>query len=182
MELMVIRSLRILACFLLLGCACLGQTATTKSDKFVKFQVMSVRTMSSEESHRKLSDVVGVDLSVSLRLSNLSQRTIYFYAETKSMIPFGRLVKKTNDGVVWLGGRERESKISPGIDPVLSGTWVMLPEGAAIEWEEFDATTPSDETHAKTLFIKVGEEGSVTEVFSDFYKVPARTLKSSARK
>jgi hypothetical protein len=172
---LIIRRLAFFLSFLLLGLPCVGQTREETNATSIKFEVLSVREMSPEESLRKLSDVIGTDLSVKLRLSNTGPKTIYFYAWKDDIAPWGHTVKKTNNSLVWLvGGKERESKISPGIDPVVSGTWLVLPEGAAIEWEVFDTPALSEEIHAKTLFMKVGKQGSVVEVLSDFYKVMAR--------
>jgi hypothetical protein len=175
-ELMVTRNLKLLNVILLLGLPCLGQVKPIVNDLPVKLEVLSVRKMSSEEAARKLSDNIGVDVAVRLRLSNSGRRTIYFYAWQNHITPSGYTVRKTNGGIVWKIG-VKESEVSPGIDPVIVGAWMLLEEGSAVEWEEFDISTASEETHAKTFFMKVGADGVVTEVLSEFYRVPARAPK-----
>ena len=55
----------------------------------------------------------------------------------------------------------------------------MLFKGMAFEWEDVDGTGGPEEIHARTLFAKVGSNGPATEVFSNFYKVPAKNNKGN---
>jgi hypothetical protein len=132
--------------------------------------------MRPDEIQRKLSDVVGVDLLVRFRLTNTSRNAVYIFTWKDDIVPWGNSVIKKNNKLVWEIG-DRESNTSPGIDPVVSGKWLRLPEGAAIEWEAFDYRKESEEIHARTLFLRVQNDGAQTEILSDVYSVPPKSAK-----
>ncbi len=52
-----------------------------------------------------------------------------------------------------------------------------MPPETAIEWTSGESTTDAGGKHAQTFFMKVGEKGSITEVYSDFYTVPIKEMK-----
>ncbi len=134
--------------------------------------------MSSDETSRRQGDNIGVNLCIKFRLSNMAHRTLYYYAWEDDVVPWGNLVKKTQSGIVWKTGRG-EFEESPGINKVVTGSWMALPEGTAIEWDDFDFPGEKVETHAATLFVKWEIDGSWVEVLSDFYDIPARSVKAS---
>jgi len=47
-------------------------------------------------------------------------------------------------------------------------------EGDTVEWECGEISTATEEIHAKTVFVKLGDKKAVVEVFSNFYTVPKR--------
>jgi hypothetical protein len=147
----------------------------------VKLQVVSVRTMSPEESaKRSPADVIGLDAVVRLRLST-SERGIWFLAATDPVIvrPRGYTVRVTPAGVVWrfssVSGQE--GKVSPGIERIASAVpcgWVVLPPFTAVEWDELDSTSQAPEKRAQTVFIKEAKAGVAIEIRSDAFDAPLR--------
>ena len=105
----------------------------------VKFEVLSVRVLNSQEAAARSPDFLGPNVAVRLRLSPLSQG-FYFYTWQGSVIPEGYKVKQSQAGTVWLYGKHGEEPMaSLGIERVTSGfpgVWLVLPSGCAIEWEE----------------------------------------------
>jgi hypothetical protein len=152
-----------------------GQELKNYKDTQVKFEVLSARVMSLEEQIRKQSDNIGIDVSVRLRLSNTGQTTVFYYTYgNENVDPYGGIIKETAKGIVWFTGLQSVSDKPLGIDKLTlrSGVWLKLGPEIAIEYESFDSTTGSGEKHAKAIFMKVGNKGVITEVFSDFYTVP----------
>jgi hypothetical protein len=139
----------------------------------VKFEVLSVRVLSSQEAAARSPDFVGPNIAVRLRLS--ATDGIYFLA-WKTIIPQGYKVKQSQAGTVWLYGKPGQEPMgSPGIERVTSGfpgDWLVLPSGSAIEWEEMDSTSSGGEKHAFTCFIKDKENDSPVEIFSEWFEVP----------
>lgn len=160
-----------------------GQDLKNYKDTQVKFEVLSVRVMTSEEILRRQSDnLAPIDVSIRLRLTNSGPTTIYYYTNWKDhIIPYRHAVKETKNGIVWFDGFQKgESKRTLGIGKLTlggGGAWLMLPAETSIEWPSFDSTIRSGERHAETFFMKVGENGTITEVVSDFYTVPTRDSK-----
>jgi hypothetical protein len=139
----------------------------------VKFEVLSVRVLSSQEAAARSPDFLGPNIAVRLRLS--ATDGIYFLA-WKTIIPQGYKVKQSQAGTVWLYGKPgQEPMASPGIERVTSGfpgVWLVLPSGSAIEWEEMDSTSFGGEKHAFTCFIKDKENDNSVEIFSEWFDVP----------
>lgn len=174
MRLISTRSLTLL--FILFSCcACFGQTTTQGANPSVKFEVSSIRFMTPEERARA-GDNLDPDLVMKCRVSNQGKETVYLYTDfANSIVPRGNLVRKTENGLIWvLDSSGRQSSKSPGFSPLKSGSWITLFEGDAAEWECGEISADTEETHAKTVFIKE----DVVEVFSNFYKVPAHKTKS----
>jgi hypothetical protein len=155
-----------------------GQELKSHKETQVRFEVVSVKLM-SEDDLRKRSDNVGIDVSTKLRLTNTGAKSVYYYTHWKdSIIPFGHAVKEGKNGILWMRGLQNgTSEKSPGIPALVLGggaAWLMLPSGASIEWPSFNSTIHSGDRHAETLFMKVGENGPIVEVVSDFYTVPSK--------
>ncbi len=157
-----------------------GQEPKNYKDTQVKFEVLSARLMTTKEQIKQ-GDNIGIDVLVRFRLSNTGQKPIYYYTNWKDDItPYGHTIKETEKGIVWFKSLESVSDKSLGISKVTlgdGGTWLRLSSGTAIEWESGDSTTGAGEKRAQTFFMKVGEKGIITEVFSDFYTVPTRNPK-----
>ena len=159
-------------------------TASSKSQsktnipQSLKFSVVSVRLMKEgEASRRTLHTVLNTDMVFRLRLSNDSDKGIYFLTYEDTFMPLGFNVKQTDKGILWLYGRERKSEKSPDIKKAFAGLslkWIILPPSTAIEWEDFDSTLFQNEQHAFTIFTKMEETDEPLEVFSDFYTFPIK--------
>ena len=171
-------SFRILMLFFVIfsSSVCFGQATNQEMDSSVKFEVSSVRVMTDEERARKAGDNLDGDLVMKCRISNQGNVTVYLYTDfVNSMVPNGYMVKRTDKGLVWvLDAAGRESSKSPGFSPLKSGSWLLLGSGDAIEWEPVQASGQIEETRAMTVFMKYGGKENVVEVFSNFYKAPAR--------
>ena len=176
------RSMRFhkLALFIILLCysTCFAQSVNQDGDSHVKFEIAPLRFMTPEE-RKATGDNVDPDLISKCRVSNQGKITAYLYTDfPNSIVPRGNRVRKTDDGLVWLlnsGGKE--SLRSPGFAPLSSGSWLTLFDGQAVEWECAEIATPTEEIHAQTIFVKFGDKKEVTEVLSNFYKVPAKPVK-----
>lgn len=170
-----IPSLLVAAFSLIFIAVCLlGQTTAIDN---VKFEVMAIRLLTSQEAASRSPDFVGPNVTVRLRLSNQTDEGVYFYTWEKSVIPQGYKVKKSSNGIVWLYGKPgQEPPSSPGIKSVTSGfpgVWVVLPPHSAIEWEELDSTYFGGQRHAFTCFVKRKESDDSTEIFSEWFDVPS---------
>lgn len=152
-----------------------GQTPVVGN---VRFEVMAVRQLTSQEAAARSPDFIGPDITVKLRLSNQTEEGIYFYTWERSVIPQGYKVQKIIDGIIWLYGKPgQEPHSSPGLKAVTSGfpgVWAVLPPHSAIEWEELDSTSFAGQSHAFTCFIKRKESDDPTEIFSEWFEVPAK--------
>lgn len=182
MESTLIRKLFVLFCVFAISGLCIGQEKVNTIPQ-LKFSVLLVRAMSKEEKPILAKHYVGSNdlLVTKFRVENTGPRTVYVYIDFPDYVyPLGYYVKKSNTGTVWLvGGARKEEELSPGLRPMSEGIWTTLYKGMAVEWEDIDETSGPEETHARTLFAKVGSGGSITEVFSDFYKVPAKNNKGN---
>ena len=159
--------------------ACFGQTTNQQLSSSVRFEISAVRFMTPEERARKAGDNLDPDLVMKCRISNQGKVTLYLYTDfVNSIVPRGHLIRKTDKGNVWvLDSSGRESSTSPGLSPLKSGGWLLLGEGDAVEWEALEKSAEMEETHAMTVFMKYGSKQEVVEVFSNFYKVPAKNAK-----
>jgi hypothetical protein len=163
----------------LVGVLCFGQQAQYAPPSGVKFEVVTTRVLSAEESmKRSPSDVFGLNLVIRLRLS-CSERGLYFYAakDPVSVVPRGHDVKLTENGIVWRHGLPvgNEQRTSPGIEMLNSigpGEWVWLPAHTTVEWEKLDSTTQVLEMRAYTIFIKERRDDTPREILSDSFEVP----------
>ena len=179
MKLIVIRSVTLLL-IIWLNSVCFSQTTKQEIDPTVKFEVSSIRVLSDEELSRKTGDnIIDSGFVLKCRVSNQSKQTIYLYTDfANSINPRGYLVKKTEKGLAWiLDASGKTSAESPGLKPLSSGSWLMLGEGDAVEWEPIQETGSAEEMRAMTVFMKFGKSEKVIEVFSNFYNVPAKNLK-----
>lgn len=150
----------------------------TNMPQSVKFSVLSVRLMKESEGLKRTPHSFNADTVVRLRLSNDSDKGIYFLTYGESFEPLGFSVKQTDKAIVWRTGREQKSEKSPGVKVASAGEpkWLILSPHTAIEWENFDSTLFQNEKHAFTIFTKVEETDEPLEVFSDFYTVPIKEL------
>jgi len=172
--------LNLLPFLLILNHCCFGQRAKQEEDfSSIKFEISSIRFMSDEERSRKAGDNLDPDLVLKKRLSNQGKGTFYLYIEfVNTLIPAGHVVKKTEKGLFWeLDASGKTSPKSPGFSSRKSGGWLMLSEGDAIEWEGLEISSSTEETHAQTVFMKLGDKGKVVEIFSNFYQVPVTDTK-----
>lgn len=161
-----------------------GQELKAHIDSPVTFEVLSVRLAGLEEL---LSDNLGVDVIVRLRLSNRGRNTVYFYSNWKDDIsPEGYTIRFFENRTEWFIGLEETVGKSPGIERLMKsgdgGEWMALAKGTAIEFEVFDSTTRTRGNNAQTLFAKIGEKGVISEVYSDIYEVPTKTPTSQTTK
>jgi hypothetical protein len=177
------RTMRIISrCFLLAslfaigGRALLGQHSLPSG---AKFEVVSVRILSSKEAADRSPDFIGPDVAVRMRLS-CSGAGFYFYTWRDDITPHGYSVQLTGNGMVWRNKMpgQTEQGSSPGIeklDAFVPGVWRLMSGHTrpAVEWEELDSTSFSGEKHAFTTFIKVDEKSKPVEIVSDSYAVPA---------
>ncbi len=142
----------------------------------IKFEVLSVRTLSSAEASSRSPDFIGPNVAVKLRLSNPTSDGVYFYTWEKSVIPLGYKTRQAGSETIWLYGKPgQEPRVSPGLERLTSGlpgVWVVLPPNSAVEWEELDSTSFSGERHAFTCFLKQKEKDIPKEVFSEQFNVP----------
>lgn len=148
----------------------------TSMPQSLNFSVVSVRLMKEGEGLKRTLHSFNADTVVRLRLSNGSDKGIYFLTYGESLEPLGFTVKQTDKGIVWRTGRGQKSEKSPGVKVAYAGEpkWLLLSPHTAIEWENFDSTLFQNEKHAFTIFTKVEETDEPLEVFSDFYTVPIK--------
>jgi len=128
------------------------------------------------DERARAGDNLDPDLTTKCRVSNEGKVTVYLYTDfVNTIAPRGNRVRKTDNGLIWiLDSSGKQSLRSPGFSPLKSGSWITLFEGDAVEWECGEISTPEEETHAKTVFVKFGGSTEVVEVLSNFYKVPKR--------
>lgn len=149
----------------------------------VKFEVVSVRTLSDKEAAERSPDFVGPNIAVRLRLSTAA-KSLDFYGWKNSAVPAGYKVQRTDQGTSWLygeGGREKKPS-SPGLKAVLFGSvgeWITLSAHSAIEWEELDSTSFAGEKHAFTVFIRQRDSDQPHEVFSESFAVPSKAVSTT---
>jgi hypothetical protein len=158
---------------------CFAQSVRQEANGSVKFEVSPPRFMTPEE-HKRTGDNLDPDLAMKCRVSNQGKVTVYLYTDfANHIVPRGNRVRKTDKGHVWmLGSSGRESLTSPGFSPLKSGSWLTLFDGDAVEWDCGEISTPTEEVHAMTVFMKIGgEDKQIVEVFSNYYKVPAKKNK-----
>jgi hypothetical protein len=169
----------VLACVLTLSASVMAQNPTSATQ--MKFEVLSVRVLSSSEAASRSPDYLGPNVVVRLRLSNPTPGGFYFYTWEKSVVPQGFKVKQISAGRLWLYGKPGDERTSsPGVERVTSGfpgVWVVLPPNSAIEWEELDSTYFGGEKHAFTCFMKIRENDRPVEIFSEWFEVPASAPK-----
>jgi hypothetical protein len=169
---------RLILFILLLNFSSFGQDTKQDDLSDVKFEVSSTRLLSDKELRRKTGDnLLDSGFALKCRVANQGRRTVYLHIDfANSIVPTGFLVRKTDKGLVWiLDASGKTSKESPGLKPpklISSGTWLMLAEGEAVEWESIQETVLIEETRAMTVFMKIGKGGRIFEVFSNFYGVP----------
>jgi len=144
-----------------------------------KFEVVSVRVLSEQETIDRSPDFIGADVAVRLRLS-CSALGFYFYAWGDDVTPVGYSVKMTDQGLIWRNRMpsHTDSQTSPGIGKLnafLPGVWRLMSGHVrpTIEWEQLDSTAFSGEKHAFTAFIRKSEHDKPIEIVSDPYVVPA---------
>lgn len=156
-----------------------SQSKTTVLES-LKFSVLSARVMNENEALARTPHSVNADVVVRLRLSNDTNKGVYFLTfdgEMASIVPIGFNIQKSDKKIIWLHGRERKSEISPGVEKASSGLptkWVILPPYTAVEWEVFDSTLYRNEQHAFTLFVKENETDKPLELMSEFFSIPMR--------
>lgn len=148
------------------------------SIKGLKFEVLSVRPMTDQEI-KNLGDIIGPDLIVRFRLSNVGRGTLYYWAINGEILPNTNLIRGTEKKYEWYKFPQWELlQTSPGMSTTRGpSNWLALDRGSAVEWETFDLSEYHGNRHASTVFIKEGPNGEVREIPSTFYHVPERPKK-----
>ena len=130
----------------------------------VRFEVVSVREMSPEESSRRTpGDVIGLDVLVRIRLSTDDIGVRMWNPHNHGWIyPISRCVA-VEDGkpiprpsLGNFGGGSRDS-------------WI-LPPHSAFEWDGYDSISCDAATRAFTVFLISGPEDQIVEVVSEPYE------------
>src|SRR5690606_2112405 len=132
----------VLFLFILFAATTFGQDIKAHKDTAVKFEILSVRLASPEESQ---SDNIGMDVIVRFRLSNKGRTTVYFYTSRKKYIsPTGYTIRKCENRTEWFVRLEKAADKSPGIEKLMTsgdgGAWLSLEPNMAIEFEQLDST------------------------------------------
>lgn len=144
-----------------------------------KFEVISVRVMSDQESAKVAGpDFVGADVLVRFRLSASSQ-DISFYGFEYNKKPIGHQTKWSRDGKmrVYPIGTKEGKAASPGIGDLRSfgspTAWFHLDAGKSVEFEVLDGTSSAREKHGTSAFVRFLPDETPVEIFSESYVVPA---------
>jgi hypothetical protein len=150
---------------------CVKSIGQERLSKGIKFEVVSVRILSGKELLKRDSDMIGADISVKLKLS-AGDKMLEFFTADQIAVPIGYKVLVDKGSIFWLyQGKKLQS---PGLNGLSftkgSGKWLLLPDGASIEWEEIDYSLNYDKKHAFTIFIK--DKGKIHEIISDTYNIP----------
>jgi hypothetical protein len=145
----------------------------------LKLQILSLRVLDMDESHRLTRDEVWTTPSVIVRLRlSVADTGVYVFSWPRDLAPLGYKVKYTEAGTVWFFYEKSEGKwkaTSPGVKPLtdgFEGMWSLLRPGMAVEWEKVDNTTYAGERHAFSIFVKNNDRDEPIEIFSDPYVVP----------
>lgn len=147
----------------------------------ISLEIVSVRPLTAQEcTSRSPSDVIGLDMSVRLRLS-VSERGIWYLAsrDPVAVSPRGYTVRVSDYGAVWrfappTGG---DALVSPGAVALMAtvpSAWIVLPPFSAVEWEVLDSSALTQERRAITVFIKQQTTGEPIEVLSRPFDAPVR--------
>jgi len=142
--------------------------------KLVRYAVVSQRWLTKDEL-RQFDDEFGLAIAVRMRLSNESRAPVYYLADGNESIgsirpqgyEFFRQVGETKwDYSPPTRGREG----APGAQlPNNQYRYLILPAGAAIEFEIFDWTRTGQE-HAFSTFVKFEVNGRPIEILSDTFR------------
>jgi hypothetical protein len=145
----------------------------------IKFEVISVKVMSNEESTKIAGpDFIGADVLVRLRLS-ASRGDISFYALKYNKKPIGHRTEWSSAGEMWVHpiGAKKAKEVSPGIGGLgrvgLPTAWFPLDAGTTVECEVLDGTSNTGEKHGTSAFVRFLPDETPVEIFSEPYLVPA---------
>ncbi len=148
----------------------------------VKFEVISVKVMSDEESSKIAGpDYLGANVLVRLRLSALSGDLSY-YAFQFNKNPIGHRTMWSSDGkmLVYPTGEAKAKEVSPGMSDLITfgmqTAWLHLDAGKKFEFEILDGTGDAGAKHGTSAFVKLLPDETPVEVFSESYVVPATAV------
>jgi len=141
--------------------AVLAQSLDQSPTADLDFRVLEVRALTEREALEKSAGFVGPNILVRLRLENQSRGAVLLL-----------LVEDAIDPLACIG---RENGNTSNCWPKLLGIpnrWLLLPSGAALEWEETDSGTFEGQKHYVAVRVKRQQEGPSVELRSSFYTVP----------
>jgi hypothetical protein len=137
----------------------------------VRYVVVSQRWLTRDEL-KQFDDEFGLAIAVRMRLSNESAAPFYYLADGNGSIhPQGYEFFRKVGEIKWdylppTRGREG----APGTEPVSNQyKYLILPAGAAIEFEIFDWNRPVQE-HAFSTFVKLDVNSRPIEIVSDTFR------------
>lgn len=123
--------------------------------------VLEVKTLTEKEALARTPQFVGPNVVVRLRLANRSSADVLLL-----------VTKDTIDPLACVGRPNRvERECRPKL-LAIPNQWLALPPGAALEWEEMDATAFAGQEHVVSISVKKDEAASPQELRSAVYKVP----------
>ena len=160
---------------------CLVNTVTASANtmqidaqKLVRYSVISQRWLTEDEL-RQFDDEFGLAIAVRVRLSNESRAPVYYLADANESIgsirPQGYEFFRNVGETKWeysppIRGRDG----APGSQsPSNQYKYLMLPPGAAIEFEVFDWSRSGQE-HAFSTFVKFDLKAPPVEIVSDVFR------------
>lgn len=148
----------------------------------IKFEIISVRVMSDEESKKVAGpDYIGANVLVRARLSALGG-DISYYGFKFNKNPIGhRTMWSSDDKMLVFPTREVKAKeVSPGMSDLITWgmptAWLHLAAGKTFEFEILDGTGDAGAKHGTSAFVKLLPDETPVEVFSEPYLVPAAAI------
>jgi hypothetical protein len=138
--------------------------------KLVRYAVVSQRWLTTEEL-KQFDDVFGNAIAVRMRLINESRAPVYYLADGRGSIqPQGyEFFRKVGETKWNYSPPTRGREGAPGAEvPSNQYAYLILPAGAAIEFEIFDWTR-SGEEHAFSTFVKFDANTGPIEIVSDTF-------------
>ena len=136
----------------------------------VRYSALSQRWLSDSEL-KQFKDVIGVSLSVRIRLSNDGETPVWYLARAGSVCPMGYQLFRRLGETVWQStspSRGREGPPGSEFTGVVY-SWLELPAGSAIEMNAHDYSRAGEE-HAFSTFVKTKKDGPIVEVIMEPYR------------
>lgn len=133
----------------------------------IRIEVVSQRWLTDKEIE-ELEDVIGVDMSVRIRLSNGRQKHVLYLALAESIMPIGVVVTRRLGDDKWQYPYPRDSRPEDSWFDGVAFHWLELPPKSSVEFERTDYSA-SDEEHAVTAYIKARKEDALVELVSEPY-------------
>jgi len=168
-----------IVCLLILGLFLVflvghGQTKNNSATTIgVSYRVVSQRWLSKSETSEALKGNAVFNMAVRLRLSNESNRRVYYLAfSDDNIFPLGYHFSRK------VGGKDWEMITPPTRGRAgLPGTefkggayrYLILDPGTSVEFEAGDLTAP-DVERAFSVILKTDQSADPVEVFSDVYR------------